>query len=79
MNRGFKKPACLVPADMAGALSKLSKQALLDIAWDFASMGIDDTGTHESDKAVFARFVEQAEIVARHRGDKLPKELGSDR
>lgn len=67
MGKG-KKPALYCPqGPMAGALSALSKQALLDIAWNLALLGTD-----ESPEQVFTHVCREAVIVLRGRHDSIP-------
>jgi len=67
-----KKGPVYVPRESAKLLDQLSKAALMDIAWNLALLGTDET-----QEEVLTRVAREAVIVAEGRGDRLPKEFAS--
>jgi hypothetical protein len=65
-----KKVAVYAPREAALVLNALSKQAILDIAWNLALLGTD-----ESPDAVLIKVAHEAALVCKGRGDRLPPML----
>lgn len=59
-----------VPENARLLLSRLSKFDLLDIAWNLALLG-----TNETPEEILTKIAREAEIVCQARGSRLPKEL----
>lgn len=60
------KPPIFVPREYRAEIEKLSKAALMDLAWDFVAAS--DVG--EGDEAIMARLRERIEIVLTHRNQE---------
>jgi hypothetical protein len=66
----FKKPSRFVPREAHMVLDRLSKQALMDVAWNLACLGTD-----ESEEQVFQHIAAEVRVVCEARGDTIPKGL----
>ena len=60
------KPPVFVPARFRHEIEQMSKAALMDLVWDFATTATGE----EADDAVMATLRERAGIVKMHRGDR---------
>jgi hypothetical protein len=69
MRLGAKGPI-YPPPELASRLDKLSKAALIDLAWNLAAMGTDDNA-----EVTFNNLRREAAMVCLARGDAIPKEL----
>lgn len=67
-----KKGPHYVPREAARLLDKLSKAALMDIAWNLALLGTDETSGQ-----VLAHVAREAALVTSGRGDVMPQELAN--
>jgi hypothetical protein len=73
MRLGTKQPIFVDTNDTA-LLDTMSKAALMDLAWNLASRGVDCDDRDAVRKVVY----EEAWVTLAHRGDRVDKRFGRD-